>query len=340
MFAASQEALCDSIYDVLKKGGNFAELAKEYSIDSNTAADGGSFGWFTEPMLSQMGTKFADAAFRGEKGVQKVKTQYGIHLLEVTDKTKPVEKAQVAQLVVDVKASQETQEAQYDKLSRYITAKGESDNFAEGDIENGISVQTAKITRADINLSYVPNAREIIQWAFNAEEDELSKIFEVENKSFMVVAKVAKISDGEYEAYEDLEPLLKTRLVQEKKGEKVAELLKGYETLEAAASELGAKVDTAKSVVFRSSVLAGIGFEPKLAGVAPYAPVNELQAPVQGSRAVYLYKVVNNNDVISTYDKESEKAIYNSSMAKYIYQKYFELIYNLTDVKDNRTIIY
>ena len=156
----------------------------------------------------------------------------------------------------------------------------------------------------------------------------------------MVVAKVAKISDGEYEAYEDLEPLLKTRLVQEKKGEKVAELLKGYETLEAAASELGAKVDTAKSVVFRSSVLAGIGFEPKLAGVAPYAPVNELQAPVQGSRAVYLYKVVNNNDVISTYDKESEKVIYNSSMAKYIYQKYFELIYNLTDVKDNRTIIY
>ena len=340
MFAASQEALCDSIYDVLKKGGNFAELAKEYSIDSNTAADGGSFGWFTEPMLSQMGAKFADAAFRGEKGIQKVKTQYGIHLIEVTDKTKPVEKAQVAQLVVDVKASQETQEAQYDKLSRYITAKGESDNFAEGDIENGISVQTAKITRADINLSYVPNAREIIQWAFNAEEDELSKIFEVENKSFMVVAKVAKISDGEYEAYEDLEPLLKTRLVQEKKGEKVAELLKGYETLEAAASELGAKVDTAKSVVFRSSVLAGIGFEPKLAGVAPYAPVNELQAPVQGSRAVYLYKVVNNNDVISTFDKESEKVIYNSSMAKYIYQKYFELIYNLTDVKDNRTIIY
>ncbi|MBR4963333.1 MAG: hypothetical protein IKY54_05465, partial [Muribaculaceae bacterium] len=193
---------------------------------------------------------------------------------------------------------------------------------------------------ADINLSYVPNAREIIQWAFNADEDELSKIFEVENKSFMVVAKVAKISDGEYEAYEDVEPLLKTRLIQDKKGEQVAELLKGYSSLEAAASELGARVDTAKSVVFRSSVLAGIGFEPKLAGAAPYAPVNEIQAPVQGSRAVYLYKVVNNNDVISTFDKESEKAIYNGSMSKYLYQKYFELIYNLTDVKDNRTIIY
>ena len=340
MFAASQEALCDSIFDVLKKGGDFAALAKEYSVDTNTAADGGSFGWFTEPMLSQMGTKFADAAFRGGKGVQKVKTQFGIHLLEVTDKTKPVEKAQVAQLVVEVKASQDTQEAQYDKLSRYITEKGDSDKFSEGDIENGISVQTAKITRADVNLSYVPNAREIIQWAFNADEKELSKIFEVENKSFMVVAKVAKISDGEYEAYEDLEPLLKTRLLQEKKGEKVAELLKGYSSLEDAAAALHSKVDTAKSVVFRSSVLAGIGFEPKLAGAAPYAAVNEIQAPVQGSRAVYLYKVVNDNAVISTFDKESEKAIYNGTMSKYMYQKYFELIYSLTDVKDNRTIIY
>ncbi|MBR2475381.1 MAG: SurA N-terminal domain-containing protein, partial [Bacteroidaceae bacterium] len=98
MFAPTQEALCDSIYNVLKNGGDFAELAKEYSVDTNTSSNGGSFGWFTEPMLSQLGTKFADAAFRGAKGVQKVTTQFGIHLLEVTDKTKPVDKAKVAQL--------------------------------------------------------------------------------------------------------------------------------------------------------------------------------------------------------------------------------------------------
>lgn len=339
MFAPTQEALCDSIYNVLKNGGDFAELAKEYSVDTNTSSNGGSFGWFTEPMLSQLGTKFADAAFRGAKGVQKVTTQFGIHLLEVTDKTKPVDKAKVAQLLVEVKPSQETRDAQYYKLSKYMTEKGETAEFSNGDIDNGISVQTAKIGKADINLSYIPNAREIIQWAFNADEKELSKIFDVDKK-FYVVAKVAKISDDEYETYEDLAPMLKTRLLQEKKGEKIAELLKEFTSLDAAAEALASKVDTAKSVVFRSSVVPGIGFEPKLAGAAPYAPVDELQAPVQGNRAVYLYKVVANNDVLSTFDKASETSIYKSSMTKYIYERYFDLIYNLTDIDDNRTLFY
>ena len=339
MFAPTQEALCDSIYNVLKNGGDFAELAKEYSVDTNTSSNGGSFGWFTEPMLSQLGTKFADAAFRGAKGVQKVTTQFGIHLLEVTDKTKPVDKAKVAQLLVEVKPSQETRDAQYYKLSKYMTEKGETEEFSNGDIDNGISVQTAKIGKADINLSYIPNAREIIQWAFNADEKELSKIFDVDKK-FYVVAKVAKISDDEYETYEDLAPMLKTRLLQEKKGEKIAELLKEFTTLEQAAEALASKVDTAKSVVFRSSVVPGIGFEPKLAGSAPFAPVDELQAPVQGNRAVYLYKVVANNDVLSTFDKVSETNIYKSSMTKYIYERYFDLIYNLTDIDDNRTLFY
>lgn len=338
MFALNQEALCDSIYNVLKKGGNFTELAKEYSMDR--AEEGGNMGWLTEPMLSQLGSKFADAAFRGEKGVQKVTTQFGLHLIEVTQKTKPVEKAQVAQLVVEVKASQATQAAIFDKVSKYVAERGESDTFSEGDIENGISVQTAKISKADINISYLPNAREIVRWAFSADENDISKIMDVNNKSFVVVAKLTKISDGEYEAFEDVEPLLKTRLTQEKKGEKVAELLKGYTTLEDAAQALGARVDTARSVVFRSSVVAGIGFEPKLAGAAPYAPVNEIQAPVQGSRAVYLYKVVKDNDLISTFNKESEKTIYTSAMSRYISQTYYELIYNLTEIDDNRTLMY
>ncbi|MBQ3576066.1 MAG: SurA N-terminal domain-containing protein [Coprobacter sp.] len=339
MFAPTQEALCDSIYNVLKNGGDFAELAKEYSVDTNTSSNGGSFGWFTEPMLSQLGTKFADAAFRGAKGVQKVTTQFGIHLLEVTDKTKPVDKAKVAQLLVEVKPSQETRDAQYYKLSKYMTEKGETAEFSNGDIDNGISVQTAKIGKADITLSYSPTAREIIQWAFNADEKELSKIFDVDKK-FYVVAKVAKISDDEYETYEDLAPMLKTRLLQEKKGEKIAELLKEFASLDVAAEALASKVDTAKSVVFRSSVVPGIGFEPKLAGAAPYAQVGELQAPVQGNRAVYLYKVVANNDVLSTFDKVSETNIYKSSMTKYIYERYFDLIYNLTDIDDNRTLFY
>ena len=72
----------------LKKGADFATLAKEKSKDPG-AADGGDLGYFTK---DQMVPEFADAAFKLDKGQisDPVKTQFGWHIIEVEDKrTKP-----------------------------------------------------------------------------------------------------------------------------------------------------------------------------------------------------------------------------------------------------------
>jgi len=72
----------------LKKGADFATLAKEKSKDPG-AADGGDLGYFTK---DQMVPEFAEAAFKLDKGQisDPVKTQYGWHIIKVEDKrTKP-----------------------------------------------------------------------------------------------------------------------------------------------------------------------------------------------------------------------------------------------------------
>ena len=72
----------------LKKGADFATLAKEKSKDPG-AADGGDLGYFTK---DQMVPEFADAAFKLDKGQisDPVKTQFGWHIIKVEDKrTKP-----------------------------------------------------------------------------------------------------------------------------------------------------------------------------------------------------------------------------------------------------------
>jgi peptidyl-prolyl cis-trans isomerase C len=72
----------------LKKGGDFATLAKEKSKDPG-AADGGDLGYFTK---DQMVPEFAEVAFRLDKGQisDPVKTQFGWHVIKVEDKrTKP-----------------------------------------------------------------------------------------------------------------------------------------------------------------------------------------------------------------------------------------------------------
>jgi peptidyl-prolyl cis-trans isomerase C len=69
----------------LKKGTDFAELAKQKSKDPGAAAQGGDLGYFTK---DQMVPEFAETAFKLDKGQlsDPVKTQFGWHVIKVEDK--------------------------------------------------------------------------------------------------------------------------------------------------------------------------------------------------------------------------------------------------------------
>jgi len=69
----------------LKKGGDFATIAKEKSKDPGSKETGGDLGYFTK---DQMVPEFAEAAFKLDKGQlsDPVKTQFGWHILKVEDK--------------------------------------------------------------------------------------------------------------------------------------------------------------------------------------------------------------------------------------------------------------
>lgn len=74
----------------IKKGTDFAELAKQKSKDPGAAAEGGDLGYFGK---AQMVPEFAEAAFKMKKGEvsDPVKTQFGWHIIKVEDKrNKPV----------------------------------------------------------------------------------------------------------------------------------------------------------------------------------------------------------------------------------------------------------
>jgi peptidyl-prolyl cis-trans isomerase C len=75
-----------AVIDDLKKGGDFATIAKEKSSDTGTKATGGDLGWFTK---DEMVPEFADAAFKLQKGQYTetpVKTQFGYHVILLLDR--------------------------------------------------------------------------------------------------------------------------------------------------------------------------------------------------------------------------------------------------------------
>ncbi len=70
----------------LKKGGDFATIAKEKSSDPGSKENGGDLGWFGK---DDMVPEFATAAFKLQKGQftdTPVKTQFGYHVIKVEDR--------------------------------------------------------------------------------------------------------------------------------------------------------------------------------------------------------------------------------------------------------------
>ncbi|MGP4078032.1 peptidylprolyl isomerase [Halobacillus sp. K22] len=92
----SDEETAKEVKQKLEDDGSFAELAKEYSSDGS-AQQGGELGWFGP---GKMAPEFEEAAYGLEKGEvsEPVKTQFGFHIIKVTDKrdaedVKPYEEA-------------------------------------------------------------------------------------------------------------------------------------------------------------------------------------------------------------------------------------------------------
>lgn len=70
----------------LKKGTDFAEVAKTRSKDPSAKQNGGDLGYFTK---EEMVAQFAEAAFAmkpGELSVNPVKSQFGFHVIKLEDR--------------------------------------------------------------------------------------------------------------------------------------------------------------------------------------------------------------------------------------------------------------
>jgi peptidyl-prolyl cis-trans isomerase C len=80
------EEQANAVFAELKKGADFAEVAKAKSKDPSARQNGGDLGYFSK---GEMVPQFAEAAFAAMPGAlvdKPVKTQFGYHVIKVEDK--------------------------------------------------------------------------------------------------------------------------------------------------------------------------------------------------------------------------------------------------------------
>ncbi len=339
---AAVQAKADSLLAVLKDGGDFAALAKEFSVDQ-AAERGGELGWFTEATaLRGVNEDFKNTVFStAVNGYAIVKSAYGTHIVKVTDKTANVDKYKVADIDMTVSPSTKTYGNIYNELNQFISKNRDIDKLDDAAKEAGYNLlSNVTVTANDQVLGTIRNSRPVIRWAFQNGKGSISEIFECDNK-FVIAAVQGTLPEG-YRSLESVTPMLRSELVAQKKGEQISQALaaKNLTSVDAYAQAMGASVDSVKFVSFSTRRIAGIGVEPKLNAMVSLAQKGLVSAPVAGNNGVYVFDVYAQNKESKTYDEAAEmKALDASNMYRFSIQAIQSLV-NKADVEDNRIRFY
>ena len=286
----------DSVYNAVAAGAEFGadvNVMEEFAV--------------TEDMYAGLGRNFVADVFAAGNGYFKTSSLGGVqHIAKVVKRSAPVAKAKVATLTIGVVPSVETETELYNNLSSYVAKYNTVEQFADSAFVAGYTTIPAECQAAQTSVAGIQNSRQMIHWAFNAKKGDVSEIYEIGDR--YVVAMLEKVVKEGYRPMEELENLLNTNVRRAKKGEAIAQQLSAVSpaTIEAYATAMNTKVDTVKFVSVASPSVAGIGYEPVVAGAAAGLEMGELSAPIAGNRGVYVLQVVNENAASRPYNEEAE----------------------------------
>jgi peptidyl-prolyl cis-trans isomerase D len=316
------EHLADSLCNVAaQKGTNFSNLVAMYSADQSSAADGelGNIGWMTQTYMIPGFESVIDAQ-AGKPFV--LTTQYGTHVVLVSEKTKPVLKKQVAILEKTTLASNQTFNEYYAKANKFATiANGNYDNYRAAVDSMGVySHPVNRVTEDTEAYGAIDNAKEVTRWIFDNKKGKVSNIITV-NQNYFFITVVKDIHEEGYAKVGEVASQIRQQLYSEKLSEKtaaeVSEKIKGLSTLDEIAEKLGTSISSETGVAFSS--LSARSLDPKFIGAVSVAPEGQICGPVAGSIGTYVFKVTG-RDVASFYTEDdaknfqNQKNQYNSQM--------------------------
>lgn len=296
----TEETLADSLLTALRKGGDFAAAAAQYSVYDATAANGGEVGVLP---FSAFTGEFAEALAGAKKGdIVKIASGDAIQLMQVYRADKPTKHIQVASITYPVEASADTRRDIHNQAGSFmVNAKGSSEAFADAASTAAVTPRVARIAQGDRTIRGLEDSRDVARWAYGAEVGDVSEIFTV-GKDY-VIAMLTEVDDNDYAPLEKVAAQVRSQVLRDKKYDYIVKELSGA-TLAEQASSLGSEVGDFSGVTFGSFYIDGVGVEPRLVGAIAASEKGALSAPVKGMSGVYVFQV----EDVQTADKQTAEA--------------------------------
>ncbi len=334
-------ATADSLMEELKAGANFAQLARQYSADQASAAEGGDLGWF---QTGQMVKPFNDTAFEAAVNeLKKVQSQYGVHIMQVLERGKEVKKVKIAVLERIVTPSTETFQDYYTQASEFAGKHRNYDDFIEAIEEEGLTKRVANnLKRSDRSIAgFEESPMELVRWAYGGDKNDVSGVMEIGDN--YVVAALADVREEGYAEIERVKEDIITEVKKEKKAgklkEKINEVLTNATDINQLAAELGTEVKTATNISFNSFSVPGAGIEPKLVAAATSLPENKVSKPIAGNNGVYVLEVTGIQKAGEIAVESQQMTLQRRYQSRARYEAY-ETIKELANIKDYRYKFY
>ncbi len=283
-------ATADSLKNAVKKGAKFADLAMMFSKDQGSAIKGGDLGWFRQGMMVPT---FNDACFNGKKGDMPIVTsQFGIHLIEILDKSAGSKQVQVLTLERKIEPSQRTYDAAYNKANEFASKNSTGEAFDSAIVKQGLNKRIAdNIRENDKNIPGLDQPRELVRWAYTAKKGEMSKIFTFGDK--YVMAHLVGVKEKGTLPLDEVKDAVTVEARKIKKAQMLLDKFNaaGSGNVDAIAQKLNVTATDADNVNFANSYIPGMGNEPAMVGTIFAMKAGQTSKPIKGENSVAVIMV-------------------------------------------------
>lgn len=324
----------DSIYGQLQGGASFADVANSLNPSSN----GGDVGWAREIDLVSLGAEMINAAFNAPVGQPVKLTVPGQQLIiQVEERTRPVNKYKLALIDMPVVASEKTSNNIDNELNQFVATPDVGEKFSEQAAEKGYMVlPNITVSANDFTLNQIPGTRQVITWAANEKKTGSVKKFDLTN--LRVIARVDQVIPSGTTPLSEVSSNIRMQLTNDKKAEKMIADLTALKltSIDAYATAMNTVSDTVRFVNFNTQNITGLGYEPVLNAVSAFAPLNSVVGPMKGNMGVLVTKVTNRTEGTENYDAEAQKKSMLNNNAYRLQMQSVEVLKVKLGVEDNR----